>query len=119
MDFRRVLLVVPLLLLAIVSGCQYKDQPRNGQQLCALPQAKLRCPEGYFCASDNHCWLVGTIPGPGPAAAVSPSGALVPAGGLSSSSRHIMIKTTGRPATSGIRESGRHRLLGVGPLANP
>src|SRR5688572_29420130 len=119
MGFSRVLLLVPLFLLASTSGCQYKDQPRNGEQLCALPPAKPRCPHGYFCASDNHCWLVGTIPGPEPAAAVSPSRALVPAGGPSSSSRYIMIKTTGRPATSGIRESGRHRLLGVGPLANP
>jgi hypothetical protein len=56
-------------------GCSYSPHPKNGAQQCGT--GTPRCPEGYVCAWDNHCYVQGQAP-------AAPDGALP---GLDSSSR--------------------------------
>ena len=57
MRYRR---VVPV--LALLAGC-FSPHYDNGQVQCS---SDGRCPAGYACASDNHCWKPGTGPMPTP-----------------------------------------------------
>ena len=83
-----------------ISGCNYKNQPVDGEQACAKatapvdammsadsggppatpPNAK-RCPDNYYCASNNTCWRNGHSPdGGSDAAGKGGSGGRVSAG---------------------------------------
>jgi len=49
--------------LATLWGCGGASGPQNGVQQCAPAGTTPRCPGGYTCQSDNHCWKNGTGPG--------------------------------------------------------
>jgi hypothetical protein len=46
----------------VLAGCSFRPQPVSGQQGCA-PAGGKRCPDGYYCATDDHCWKSGEGPG--------------------------------------------------------
>src|SRR5262245_24709457 len=46
---------------SLLAGCG-GGGPENGVQLCATSTETRRCPDGYVCQADNHCWVEGTGP---------------------------------------------------------
>jgi len=48
--------------LATLLGCGGNSGLKNGQQQCAPVGTSPRCPPGYTCQFDNHCWQDGTGP---------------------------------------------------------
>jgi len=51
-------------MLATLLGCGGNSGPKSGSQLCAPAGTSPRCPAGYTCQFDDHCWLNGTAPAP-------------------------------------------------------
>src|SRR5262245_19622626 len=45
--------------LAMLAGC-YAPAIPNGTQACTSDR---RCADGYQCATDNRCYLIGQLPG--------------------------------------------------------
>jgi hypothetical protein len=52
-----------ILALLCLASCGGASGPPNGRQACAATSAGRRCPDGFECRSDNHCWQPGTGPG--------------------------------------------------------
>jgi hypothetical protein len=42
-----------------VAGC-YAPHVENGALPCAMPEKA--CPQGFYCANDDHCYRVGVAP---------------------------------------------------------
>ncbi|MDZ4696013.1 MAG: hypothetical protein SGI86_12770 [Deltaproteobacteria bacterium] len=48
----------------VLLGCQYRNEPENGKQACALATETKRCPTGYECLMDGNgvelCFVKGS-----------------------------------------------------------
>jgi hypothetical protein len=127
---------------ATLVGCGGASPPVNGRQLCAPASAARRCPDGFTCASDNHCWRPGTEPRAGDAGfsdappAAPPDATLpqdappfeatpsrplpstarqVPGGQSSSSETYRAVWTAAPPPGTRVMQSETYRAVG-GPL---
>ena len=91
--------------LGLLAGC-YDPNLRSGQIACA---ADGRCPSGFQCAPDRHCWKPGDADvGRAP---VQVAGALSSGGGLMQSRSYLLVGRIGASALSRTAASPTHRTL--------
>jgi hypothetical protein len=91
--------------LGLLAAC-YDPSLRSGQIACA---ADGRCPPGFQCAPDRHCWKPGDADiGRAP---VQVAGALSSGGGLMHSRSYLLVGRIGSSELSRTAASPTHRTL--------
>ena len=100
---KRILLAV--LAAGLCAAC-YDPNIRSGTIACS---ADRRCPSGFHCAPDGHCWKPGDADiGRAP---VQVEGGLASNGGLMRSRSYLLVGRIGPSELSGIASSPTHRAL--------